>query len=250
MKTIPNSAFALIILSPIILSLLLLGCAPPAQPQATVPPTIAAEPSLAEQLGAIRAGTIDMVHIEACSLGDTDLEIFVDVPGLKVLHLDHAKNTVTDDGLAKIARLDQVEHLRIRGGSIGDDGLKALATMPHLKTLNLPQGKFTDAGLAHLKQLPQLQMLRIGSPKVTDAGIAALKDFPALERVHLIDIPITDRGLADLQSIPKLESLYLDGANISDAAVDQLFAKHPNLHVHFNQAHHDRDPHKDDHPHD
>lgn len=234
-----NSAFALIILSPIILSpLFLSGCSPPA---------VTKEPSLAEQLTAIRNGSTDIVLVESTPLSDQDLAVIRDVPGLRVLQLDHADNKLTDVGMTEIAKLTQLEHLRIRGGSIGDGGLKALAKMPNLKALNLPQGRFTDTGLAHLKELPKLEMLRIGSPKVTDKGIAELKDFPSLSRVHLIDIPITDQGLADLQSIPKLESLYLDGAHISDAAVDELFRKRPNLHVHFNQAHHDRDPNKHEH---
>ena len=241
MKTSSNSssAFAFIILSPIILSILFLpGCSPPAE-------TI--EPSLADQLTAIRNGSTDIILIESTPLSDQDLALIRYVPGLRVLQLDHADNKLTDAGMVEIAKLTQIEHLRIRGGSIGDDGLKALATMPNLKALNIPQGKFTDAGLAHLKELPKLEMLRIGSPNVTDKGIAELNDFPSLSRVHLIDIPITDRGLADLQAIPKLESLYLDGANISDAAVDELFKKRPDLHVHFNQAHHDRDPNKHEH---
>jgi hypothetical protein len=244
MKTSSNSntAFAFIVLSPIILSLLFLpGCSPPAE---------TAESSLAEQLTAIRNGSTDIVLVETTPLTDQDLTLIRDVPGLRVLQLDQADNKLTDAGMAEIAKLTQLEHLRIRGGSIGDDGLKEICEMPNLKILNLPQGKFTDAGLAQLKALPKLQMLRIGSPNVTDSGIAAFKEFPSLRQVHLIEIPITDRGLADLASIPKLESLYLDGAHVSDAAVEELFKNRPDdLHVHFNQAHHDRDPHKDDHPH-
>jgi hypothetical protein len=241
MKTGPilNPAFAFTILSPVILSLLILpGCSTPAE---------ITEPSLAEQLAAIRNGSTDIVLVETIPLSDPDLALFRDVPGLRVLQLDHADNKLTDTGMKEIAKLTRLEHLRIRGGSIGDEGLKAIATMPNLRVLNLPQGQFTDTGLAQLKAVPKLQMIRIGSLQVTDLGIAALKDFPSLRQVHLIDIPITDRGLADLQSIPKLESLYLDGANISDDAVDDLFKNRPDLHIHFNQAHHDRDPHKHDH---
>ena len=230
-----------IILSSIILSLLALpGCAPPPTPKTT-------EPSFGEQIAAIRTGSTDIILIESTPVSDKDLDLLKEVPGLRVLQFDHAGNTLTDAGMAKLAVLTQIEHLRIRGGNIGDEGLKTLSTMPKLRMLNLPQGKFTDAGLAQLKQMPRLDSLRIGSPKVTDEGIAALKDFPSLRSIHLIDIPITDRGLADLQSIPKLESLYLDGASISDAAVDELFAEHPHLHVHFDQAHHDRDPNKHEH---
>jgi Leucine-rich repeat (LRR) protein len=232
----------LIILSPIILPLLYLsGCS------SSGDPATPAEPSLAEQITAVRRGSTDIILLESTPVRDSDLLVLTAIPGLRVLQLDHPGNLVTEAGLADVARLTELEHLRIRGGNIGDEGLKAICEMPNLKILNLPQGKFTDAGLAHLKELPKLQSLRIGSPNVTDRGIAELKEFPSLLRVHLIDIPISDKGLADLEAIPKLESLYLDGAKISDAAVDDLFRKRPNLHVHFNQAHHDRDPNKHEH---
>jgi hypothetical protein len=243
-----NSVSVFIILSPIILSCFIFpGCSPSPPSPTTIPASTPKEPSLEQQIAAVRAGSTDIILVEELPLGDTDLDVLADIPGLRVLQLDHADNKLTDAGMTVIAKLTELEHLRIRGSSIGDEGLKILSTMPNLRFLNLPQGKFTDAGLAQLKQLPRLDSIRIGGPKVTDAGIAVFKDFPALKSVHLIDIPITDSGLTDLLSIPKLDSLYLDGAKISDVAVDDLFAKHPNLHVHFNQAHHDRDPHKHDH---
>lgn len=215
------------------------GCSPPGQP--------ITEASPAEQIAAIRSGKTDMILLESTPVQDAALLSLTGIPGLRILQLDHPDNKVTDAGMADVARLTPLEHLRIRGGYIGDEGLKAICEMPNLKILNLPQGKFTDAGLAHLKKLPKLESLRIGSPRVTDKGVAELRDYPRLLRIHLIDIPITDRGLADLQSISQLESLYLDGANVSDAAVDELFRKRPKLHVHFNQAHHDRDPNQHEH---
>src|SRR4051812_4666547 len=113
------------------------GCSPTAPDQAFAPND--AELSFNEQIAAVRAKESDLIHIEAAPLTDADLDLLVDFPGLKVLQLDHAGNELTAAGLAKIARLDQLEHLRIRGGSIGDEGLGRLAEMKHLKILNLPQ---------------------------------------------------------------------------------------------------------------
>jgi len=50
-----------------------------------------------------------------------------------------------------------------------------------------------------------------------------------------------------LAKMEQLESLYLDGADLSDAAVDELFRARPQLHVHFDQEHHDRDPSRHSH---
>ena len=75
-----------------------------------------------------------------------------------------------------------------------------------------------------------------------------LRELPSLKRLHLIDVPITDAGLAPLAGILQLESLYIDGGDVSDAALDELFRQRPDLHVHLNQQHHDRDPHQHPHP--
>jgi hypothetical protein len=42
--------------------------------------------------------------------------------------------------------------------------------------------------------------------------------------------------------LPGLQTLYLDGAGVSDEAWSRYFQRHPDVHVHVDQAHHDRDP--------
>jgi hypothetical protein len=71
----------------------------------------------------------------------------------------------------------------------------------------------------------------------------------SLRWLHLIDIPLTDAALQPIGELRNLESLYLDGARISDAAYDEFFRAHPNLHVHIDQHHHDRDPSRLGHSH-
>jgi len=61
--------------------------------------------------------------------------------------------------------------------------------------------------------------------------------------LHLIDVPIGDDGLTVLQRLPGLWNLYLDGAGVSDEAWERYFQACPRVHVHIDQAHHDRDPH-------
>src|SRR5262249_20200414 len=113
-----------------------------------------------------------------------------------------------------------------------------------LRILNVPQGTFSNEALAHLKQLPELVQFRFGSPRVTDAGMKMLGELPGLKQLHLIDVPITDAGLRELAQMKRLESLYIDGGHFSDQALDEFFRQRPDLHIHLNQQHHDRDPHK------
>ena len=71
----------------------------------------------------------------------------------------------------------------------------------------------------------------------------AVASLPQLRSLHLIDVPIGDDGLAILQRLSGLWNLYLDGAGVSDEAWERYFQACPRVHVHIDQAHHDRDPH-------
>jgi len=205
------------------------------------------EPTLAEQIAAVRAGQSDRIQIEHTVLTDDDLRQITELTQLRELLLDNAESRFTASGINYLSGLPKLEHLRIRGGGIDDKALIHLAGLESLKILNVPQGTFGDAALVELKRLPYLVQFRFSSPRVTDAGMKTLAELPAIKRLHLINVPITDAGLATLAKIEQLESLYIDGGQFSDAAVEKLFQARPKLHVHLNQAHHDLDPNKDAH---
>ena len=76
---------------------------------------------------------------------------------------------------------------------------------------------------------------------------------PAIPREHIRsgpaapasgDVPLGDGGLDILAGHEGLRTLYLDGAGISDAAWERYFARRGDVHVHVDQAHHDRDPNR------
>lgn len=206
------------------------------------PPIKTSTPSFSDQLALVQSGQSERILLES-PISEAEFERCVGLANLGELLLDDPRTTCTPAMLRVIKTLPKLWHLRIRGPGIDDEALNPLAEMPALKILNLPQAKFSDSGLKKLARLPELEQLRFGSPNVTDAGLKSLVDFPALKRLHLIDVHLTDAGLRDLTKIKTLESLYIDGAELSDAALDELFAARPMLHVHFNQQHHDRDPH-------
>jgi len=205
------------------------------------------EQPLAAQMAAVRAGVGDTIQLEHTPLTDRDLATIGELKKLRVLLLDDPRGRFSAAGIGQLTRLAGLEHLRIRGRGIDDAALAEVARIRSLRILNVPQATITDDGLAVLKVLPHLVQLRFGSPQVTDAGMKTLAELPALLRLHTIDVPITDAGLKTLANMPQLESLYLDGGEFSEAELDRLFHQRPNLHVHLNQEHHDRDPHRHQH---
>lgn len=220
------------------LLLLALGCRPTGQGTDV-------EPSFDHQLRLVNEGRSDLIHVASFPVSDEQLAQLTTARSLRVLLLDFGEGHITAAGLKHLTSLPNLQHFRCRSPRINDAALGELAKIKSLKILNLPYAEFSDAGLALLRDLPELVQLRFHSPHVSDTGIQSLTDFPTLSRLHLIDVALTDTGLEALTKLEKLESLYIDGSQFSDAAVDVLFAKRPDLHVHFNQTHHDRDPNKD-----
>jgi len=205
------------------------------------------EPTLAEQMAAVERGASTQILVEQEAQGDQDLIALGKLTQLTDLLLDHAASEFHAGGVAALANLPNLQHLRIRGWGINAECLRELAKIKSLRILNVPHAEFADEGLEILTEMPNLESLRFGSSLVTDEGMKTLARFPAIRQLHLIDVPITDAGLAELARIDRLQSLYIDGGSISDAGWDELFRRRPRLHVHINQQHHDRDPHK--HPH-
>jgi hypothetical protein len=50
-----------------------------------------------------------------------------------------------------------------------------------------------------------------------------------------------------VEAAAKLTSFYIDGARVTDEGLEQLLAKRPQLHVHIDQRHSDRDPNRHEH---
>lgn len=216
------------------------GCGPSSGTAKPIPASIP-EASWQAQVEAVRSGATDRIEATQVEVGDEELRELEQLTGLRELLIDRGR--MTDRGLASLAQLPKLEHVRLRGVKLTDASLQQLCAIPTLQRLNVPQADFSDDGLAALGQLNQLQLLRFASPRVTAAGIAHLTAVPSLRWLHLIDIPVGDAAVTPITQLPKLESLYLDGATISDQGYDQLFRARPELHVHVDQKHHDRDPH-------
>jgi hypothetical protein len=204
------------------------------------------EPRWEEQIEAVRDGKTDEIYVSQQIIGDPSFDL---LSGLTLRKLDVRCIVITPAGLEKLAEVKGLEHLVLRDGSFDDSAIAALAECKSLRFLNLPSAEFGDEGLASLKALPKLELLRFHSPNVTDEGMKHIAEFEALRFLHLIGVPITDAGLRHLETMTQLESLYVDDSRITDEGEEWLFRNLPELHVHINQQHSDRDPKRDSHSH-
>lgn len=195
---------------------------------------------IGDQIAAVRAGDAHTI-VAAVPLTDAEWESLRGLTGLRELVLEQGR---ADDGRAEIlATLTVLERLVLRESPLGDAGFQRIAACRELRDLNVPQAACTAAGVRALAPLPHLRSLRLGGPQLTGVDTCeAVASLPQLRSLHLIDVLIGDDGLAVLQRLQGLWNLYLDGAGVSDEAWEGYFQACPRVHVHIDQAHHDRDP--------
>lgn len=200
-------------------------------------------PSFDTQCAAVRDGTLSRIVAES-PLTDGDWESLRGLAGLRELVV---RRGVADDAKAEIlATLPDIERLVLRESPVSDAGFQAIARCRRLTHLNVPQAACTAAGLRLLRAVPSLRSLRLGGPNLMGREVGeAVAELRSLESLHLIDVAIGDAGLDAIAGLPGLRTLYLDGAGVSDEAWSRYFQGHPDVHVHVDQAHHDRDPGRD-----
>ncbi|NCA10898.1 hypothetical protein EBR56_03675 [bacterium] len=197
-------------------------------------------PSVAAPVTAVQNGATSRIEARQ-PLTDTEWESLRGLAGLEELIL-HAG--VADDTRAEVlATLPDIRRLVLRASPLGDAGFARLAACTTLRDLNVPQAGCTAAGIRALAGLANLWSLRLGGPRLEGAAVGeAVAHLDQLRSLHLIDVPLGDDGLAAISKLPGLWNLYLDGAGVSDEAWAGYFSVHSDVHVHVDQAHHDRDP--------
>jgi hypothetical protein len=203
-------------------------------------PTSSGEAGIREQVARVESGAVAHV-IATLPLTNDDWESLRGLHGLRELVLQAGR---ADDARANIlASLPNIERLVLRESPLTDAGFRILAACTTLRDLNVPQAACTAAGVEILTGLPQLRSLRLGGTALDGKKVCeAIVRLPHLRTCHLIDVPIGDEGLMLLASRPDLWNLYLDGSRASDEAWERYFEACPTVHVHVDQAHHDRDP--------
>ena len=85
------------------------------------------------------------------------------------------------------------------GTSVSDDTLALLREMRQLETLRVERTLVTGSGLANLEHLARLKTLDLGRNAITDAGLANLGNLSRLEIVYLHGNAITDAGFSASQ---------------------------------------------------
>jgi hypothetical protein len=138
-----------------------------------------------------------------------------------------------------LGRCERLEILTIGsdvGMTLSDAGLAELAKSTTLEELRIREGQFpniTDRGVAQLARLPRLRKLALPAAPITDAAMKLLSQCRTLESLAIGHCQqLTDDGLRHLLAMPNLSSVEVPcPPQISDALLRQLLQKLPNVTV-------------------
>jgi len=143
------------------------------------------------------------------SVADVSPEVLRELPrfkNLRGLELGAAAR-LTDDKIAHLAALANLQHLEIADARISDRGLSALVKLQKLTDLNLDGTSITDAGLQHLARLQSLEWLSLRKTRVTGDGLKELNGLKKLKALCLHKTQITDVTLRRLREMNLLHAL-------------------------------------------
>jgi beta-lactamase regulating signal transducer with metallopeptidase domain len=139
---------------------------------------------------------------------------------LKVLVL--AGRQVTNCGLWKISRLNELESLTLRDARLlTGAGVAELGKLPRLRRLEITNAGFTNAEFQRLGAMRTLEELSVEGSNLTQEAVAVAAGMPNLRSLS-VGLPNTLIGrevLSSLHSVPKLERLALRCSEIPDDAL-------------------------------
>lgn len=142
------------------------------RPRAEVQPALAKLPShFAARFVALDTPALTITSARAT---DADVERLLALRE-NITHLDLARSPLTDRALATLARLTNLQSLRLDGTAITDAGVATLAPLHRLTSLNLNRTPVTDQALVPLRRLKTLQKVFLWDTAVTADGVTALQ---------------------------------------------------------------------------
>jgi len=178
-------------------------------------------------------------------------------PGLKELSLSHVtqhfangspyakdllrngqlhKDDLADEGLAHLAKIHNLESLRLRSANFTGKGMQAICTLSKLETLSMDSQLLGDEDLQHLKQLRNLTTLHLDCPQFTGEGLSYVVGLPSLRSLQMSVRSVTCEDLVQLRQMTKLQSLELYEVDSNDEFV-QAISEMPVLQkLYFNSA--------------
>ena len=124
-----------------------------------------------------------------------------------------------------------------------NDELASLGYLPDLEVVRLQDTNVSDAGLVHLKMLPNLCRLSLNGTRVSDEGMRHLAGRQVLEMLSLNGTDVSDTSAQHIVKLNKLRALVVGDTRLTESGLRQLESALPGCVVRPNAAEKRRQPH-------
>jgi len=153
----------------------------------------------------LRGLPIKKLYLRSCQVDEARLTPLLDLPQLQTLTID--SDSLRGDDLATIGKLTGLRLLTIRCKTVSDRGIAHLARLPSLKQLHM-DGSATDSGLSHLVKLKELRYLEIHGD-FSDRGLQQLERLKSLMylSIYTHDEPSPAVLKSLRRKLPRLEGI-------------------------------------------
>jgi hypothetical protein len=151
------------------------------------------------------AGVVTQVSVKCDAFSESDFRILGSFTTIKDLTI--SGRTITNETMALLTGLTELERLSSDGIQLTDEGFKHFASFKNLKSLSLfhpafrSEG-FTGSGLAHLRALPSLERLTFAGSTTGDIALEAIGQLTQLKEFRTWHTAQTQAGNAHLLKLP------------------------------------------------
>lgn len=158
------------------------------------------------------AGVVTQVNVKCDAFTEADFRTLGSFTTIKDLTI--SGKTITDDNLALLTGLTELERFSSDGIQLTDAGYKHFAAFQKLKSLAFfhpafRSEKFTGSGLAELKALPKLERLTFAGSTAGDAAMEAIGQITQLKEFRTWHTAQTQAGNAHLLKLTNLTGLRI-----------------------------------------
>ena len=158
------------------------------------------------------AGAVTQVQVKCEAFTEADFRTLGTFTTIRDLTI--SGKTVTDETLALLTGLVNLERLSTDGIQLTDDGYKHFAVFQKLTSLAFfhpafRSEKFTGTGLAHLKALPKLERLTFAGSTAGDAAMESIGQLTQLKEFRTWHTAQTQAGNAHLLKLTNLKALRI-----------------------------------------
>ncbi|MBX9695076.1 MAG: hypothetical protein K2Z81_22010 [Cyanobacteria bacterium] len=163
------------------------------------------------------------LDFKGCEVTGTGLQYLDNWP-VKVLNM--SATALTDEGLAQLVKLRQLDHLSICHNSrITDNGVKLLSKLKNLYDLDMSNcSNITNEGVRYIiKNCKSIGKLDVAGTRVTSELLPEYAELPKLEKLTLSNLRITDKDMTHFVFPKKLAVLDLSkNAGVTDVTLNRV----------------------------